>query len=117
MKLSIYKLGLLLCLTTFALLACDSEDDNIQQAPKPTVKFTKVGEAPVIAYPGTELNFSVEMTATSGIKRVVTMLDSKELPGSLKEYSEETEYGSGVSRTLTSRCLLLCHKKSRRRMG
>lgn len=103
MKLLKYKLGVLLCLTTIFFIACDSDDESIQQNPKPTIKFTKVGNEPVIAYPGTELNFSVEMAATAGIKRVVTMLDSQEIPGSAKEYPENTEKDSySVSYTIKS---------------
>lgn len=103
MKLLKYKLGILLCLTAIFFIACDSDDENIQQNPKPTIKFTKVGDEPVIAYPGTELNFSVEMTGTAGIKRVVTMLDSQEIPGSSKEYPENTDKGSySVSYTIKS---------------
>ena len=94
MKLLKYKLGILLCLTAIFFIACDSDDENIQQNPKPTIKFTKVGNEPVIAYPGTELSFSVEMAGTAGIKRVVTMLDSQEIPGSAKEYPENTDKGS-----------------------
>lgn len=103
MKLLKYKLGVLLCLTTIFFIACDSDDESIQQNPKPTIKFTKVGNEPVIAYPGTELNFSVEMAATAGIKRVVTMLDSQEIPESAKEYPENTEKDSySVSYTIKS---------------
>ncbi|MBD3590062.1 hypothetical protein [Bacteroides sp. GM023] len=103
MKLLKYKLGVLLCLTTIFFIACDSDDESIQQNPKPTIKFTKVGNEPVIAYPGTELSFSVEMAATAGIKRVVTVLDSQEIPGSAKEYPENTEKDSySVSYTIKS---------------
>lgn len=103
MKLLKYKLGVLLCLTAIFFIACDSDDENIQQNPKPTIKFTKVGNEPVIAYPGTELNFSVEMATTAGIKRVVTMLDSQEIPGSAKEYPENTDKGSySISYTIKS---------------
>ena len=84
MKLLKYNLGILLCLTAIFFIACDSDDETIQQNPKPTIQFTKVGDEPVIAYPGTELSFSVEMTGTAGIKKVVTMLDSQEIPGSAK---------------------------------
>lgn len=103
MKLLKYKLGVLLCLIAIFFTACDSDDESIQQNPKPTIKFTKVGNEPVIAYPGTELSFSVEMVATAGIKRVVTMLDSQEIPGSTKEYPENTEKDSySVSYTIKS---------------
>lgn len=103
MKLLKYKLGVLLCLTAIFFIACDSDDESIQQNPKPTIKFTKVGNEPVIAYPGTELSFSVEMAATASIKRVVTMLDSQEIPGSAKEYPENTEKDSySVSYTIKS---------------
>lgn len=90
MKLLRYNLGILLCLTTIFFIACDNDDESVQQNPKPTIKFTKVGNEPVIAYPGTELSLSVEMTGTAGIKKVITMLDSQELPGSAKEYPQET---------------------------
>lgn len=103
MKLLKYNLGILLCLAAIFFIACDSDDDSIQQNPKPTIKFTKVGDEPVIAYPGTELSFSVEMAGTAGIKRVVTMLDSREIPGSAKEYPENTDKDSyNVSYTIQS---------------
>ena len=103
MKLLKYNLGILLCLTAIFFIACDSDDETIQQNPKPTIKFTKVGDEPVIAYPGTELSFSVEMTGTAGIKKVVTMLDSQEIPGSAKEYPGNTDKDSySVSYTIKS---------------
>lgn len=94
MKLLRYNLGILLCLTAIFFIACDNDDESIQQNPKPTIKFTKVGDEPVIAYPGTILNFSVEMIGTNGIKKVVTMLDSQELVGSVKEYPDNTSKDS-----------------------
>ena len=44
MKLLKYNLGILLCLTAIFFIACDSDDETIQQNPKPTIKFTKVGD-------------------------------------------------------------------------
>lgn len=88
MKLLRYNLGILLCLTAIFFIACNSDDESVQQKPKPTIKFTKVGSEPVIAYPGTELHFSVDMNSTANIKRVVTMLGSQELPGSEKVYAD-----------------------------
>ena len=103
MKLLKYNLSILLCLTAIFFIACDSDDETIQQNPKPTIKFTKVGDEPVIAYPGTKLSFSVEMTGTAGIKKVVTMLNSQEIPGSAKEYPENTDKGSyNVAYTIKS---------------
>ena len=45
MKLLKYNLGILLCLTAIFFIACDSDDETIQQNPKPTIKFTKVGKS------------------------------------------------------------------------
>ena len=42
MKLLKYNLGILLCLTAIFFIACDSDDETIQQNPKPTIKFTKL---------------------------------------------------------------------------
>ena len=80
MKLLKYNLGILLCLTAIFFIACDSDDETIQQNPKPTIKFTKVGDEPVIAYPGTELSFSVEMTGTAGIKKSLPCSTHKKYP-------------------------------------
>lgn len=103
MKLLKYNLSILLCLAAIFFIACDSDDETIQQNPKPTIKFTKVGDEPVIAYPGTKLSFSVEMTGTADIKKVVTMLNSQEIPGSAKEYPENTDKGSyNVAYTIKS---------------
>lgn len=88
-----YNIGILLCITAIFFMACSSDEENIQQNPKPTIKF-KAENNPVVAYPGTELNFSVEMTATAGIKKVITMLDSQEIPGSAKDYPDNTDKGS-----------------------
>lgn len=93
MKRLRYNLGILLCITAIFFMACGSDDETIQQNPKPTIKFKAEGN-PVIAYPGAVLNFSVEMTATAGIKRVVTMLDSEEIPESVKDYPDNTDKGS-----------------------
>ena len=39
MKLLKYNLGILLCLTAIFFIACDSDDETIQQNPKP-VSYT-----------------------------------------------------------------------------
>lgn len=91
MKLLKYNLGLLLCLTVVFFSGCSDDDDDVQQAKRATIKFEKQGNEPVIAYPDDQLTFSVNMTASAGINRVVTMLDSKEIPGSAKEYSDTAE--------------------------
>lgn len=93
MKLLRYNLGLLLCLAAIFFYACDSDDESIEQNPKPTIKF-KSGTNPITAYPGTELNFTVEMTGTAGIKKVVTMLNTQEVPGSTKDYPDQTSTGT-----------------------
>lgn len=91
MKLLKYNLGLLLCLAAICFYGCSDDDDNVQQVQNATIKFEKTSPEPVIAYPADILNFSVNMTASAGIKRVVTMIDSKEIPGSAKEYSDSAE--------------------------
>lgn len=94
MKRLKYNIGLLLCFTAIFFFSCDSDDDPIDQTYKPTIKFEKAGDEPVVAYPGTELSFSVTMKATAGIKKVVTMLEAREVPGSAKDYPENTEEGT-----------------------
>ena len=44
MKLLKYNLSILLCLTAIFFIACDCDDETIQQIPKPSIKFTKVGD-------------------------------------------------------------------------
>lgn len=90
MKILKYYSSIILCLFTITFMACDSDEENIQQNPKPTIKFTKVGDVPVIAYPGTELTISVEMTGSTAIKKVVTMLGSQEIPGSAKDFQDNS---------------------------
>lgn len=94
MKQLKYNIALWLCFTAVFFFSCDSDDDPIDQTYKPTIKFEKAGDEPVITYPGTELNFSVTLKATAGIKKVVTMLETQEIPGSAKEYPANTEEGT-----------------------
>ena len=94
MKLMKYSLGLLLCLTAVFFYGCSDDDDDTTQIKKATIKFEKTSTEPVIAYPGDELSFAVNMTATAGIKKVVAVVDTKEIPGSAKEFSDDTETAS-----------------------
>lgn len=91
MKLIKYNLGLILCCFAFFVGACSDDDDSVLQTQNGTIKFEKTSNEPVIAYPGDELNFSVNMTATAGIKKVVTILENEEIAGSAKEYPDNTE--------------------------
>lgn len=91
MKRINYHAGILLCLIGLLPVSCDSDDENLPQTPKPTIRFMKTGEDPVTAYPGTVLDFTVEMTATAGIQSVAALLDSEEIPGSTKSYPDGTE--------------------------
>ena len=94
MKLLKYNLAFLLCFAAAFLCGCSNDDDVVQLIQKATIKFEKTGTEPVLAYPGDVLSFSVDMTASAGIKKVITILDGVEVSGSAKDYPNGTDSGS-----------------------
>lgn len=84
-----YKFEILLSVLLMFFSSCNN-DSIISDENKSIVTFEK-NELPVISEPGETLSFNVKIKSDCSIKYVVTILDSKELDNSLKEYSENVK--------------------------